>query len=412
MDGAFVTGGSGFIGGRLIERLVAEGVRVRALARSRALGRQGARARRRAGRRRPRRRRRARPRARAAARSSSTPPRTSRTGATRRTSTASTCSARGGSSARRGRPARGGSSTSGPRRRSWRASRSIAVDETEPLRPRSPALYSRTKALAEIEVLTAPPGIETVSSGRGSSGAAATRRCCPRWPRWCRAGKFAWAGGGTPPDRDDARRQHRRGADARRDARAATATRTSSPTARRSPFREIVTRLLETQGLDPGDRNDPGAGRPRGRASPARRAWRALPLPGAPAADPLRLVDHHARVHALDREGAPRARLRAGRLARGGARGAEPRVEREVARGDRVPRVPLGRRARATPRPAPRGAPGRRAAAAARRAARAGRRRGRARPASISGKPPTSVSTSGLPNASAVNSTPDWSISR
>ena len=31
---------------------------------------------------------------------------------------------------------------------------------------------------------------------------------------------------------------------------------------------------------------------------------------------------------------------------------------------------------------------------------------------SISGKPPTRVSSSGLPNASAVNSTPDWSISR
>ena len=31
---AFVTGGSGFIGGRLIERLVADGIRVRALARS------------------------------------------------------------------------------------------------------------------------------------------------------------------------------------------------------------------------------------------------------------------------------------------------------------------------------------------------------------------------------------------
>ena len=35
---AFVTGGSGFIGGRLIERLVAEGIRVRALARSDSSG--------------------------------------------------------------------------------------------------------------------------------------------------------------------------------------------------------------------------------------------------------------------------------------------------------------------------------------------------------------------------------------
>jgi nucleoside-diphosphate-sugar epimerase len=34
VDGAFVTGGSGFIGGRLITRLVKEGVHVKALARS------------------------------------------------------------------------------------------------------------------------------------------------------------------------------------------------------------------------------------------------------------------------------------------------------------------------------------------------------------------------------------------
>src|SRR5437588_625919 len=36
MAAVFVTGGSGFVGGRLIERLVAEGNSVRALARSRA----------------------------------------------------------------------------------------------------------------------------------------------------------------------------------------------------------------------------------------------------------------------------------------------------------------------------------------------------------------------------------------
>jgi nucleoside-diphosphate-sugar epimerase len=29
VDGAFVTGGSGFVGGRLVERLVADGVRAR-----------------------------------------------------------------------------------------------------------------------------------------------------------------------------------------------------------------------------------------------------------------------------------------------------------------------------------------------------------------------------------------------
>ena len=51
---AFVTGGSGFIGGRLIKRLVADGWRVRALARSDGAAEEGVRARRGAGARRPR----------------------------------------------------------------------------------------------------------------------------------------------------------------------------------------------------------------------------------------------------------------------------------------------------------------------------------------------------------------------
>ena len=54
MPTAFVTGGSGFIGGALIERLRAEGWEVRALARSSGRRAEGARARRRAGAGRPR----------------------------------------------------------------------------------------------------------------------------------------------------------------------------------------------------------------------------------------------------------------------------------------------------------------------------------------------------------------------
>ena len=116
MPTAFVTGGSGFVGGALIERLRAEGWDVRALARSeraaervRELGAEPVMgdlddrdaARRRGG----------------AARWPSTRPRRWRTGATRRTSSGSTCAARenvvaacrdGGRAAARARGHRGG----------------------------------------------------------------------------------------------------------------------------------------------------------------------------------------------------------------------------------------------------------------------------------------------------------------
>jgi nucleoside-diphosphate-sugar epimerase len=46
-------------------------------------------------------------------------------------------------------------------------------------------------------------------------------------------------------------------------------------------FREFVTRLLATQGVDPGDRNVP-APAARALAAVAEAAWRTLPLPGDP----------------------------------------------------------------------------------------------------------------------------------
>src|SRR3712207_8367164 len=72
----------------------------------------------------------------------------------------------------------------------------VAVDESYPLRPDSPAPYSRTKALAEIEVLTAAPGIEVVVVrprfvwGRGDT------TLLPVLVEQVRAGGFAWVGGG------------------------------------------------------------------------------------------------------------------------------------------------------------------------------------------------------------------------
>jgi nucleoside-diphosphate-sugar epimerase len=279
VDGAFVTGGSGFIGGRLIERLVSEGVTVKALARSdrsagkvRALG------------------------AEPVAGDLDDP-------------AALTAGMRGAELVFHA--AAHVEDWGDPRdfhrinvlgtRRVMRAARQagarrvvhvgteaalmegqplIGVDESEPLRPQSPALYSRTKALAEIEVMTAPPGIEGVSIrprfvwGRGDT------TLLPAMAEMVRQGKFAWAGGGTHLTEtthvDNTVEGLMLGAVKGRDRNAYFVT-DGSPTT----FRDIVTRLLETQGLDPGDKSIP-APVARGAAIVAETLWRTLRLPGSP----------------------------------------------------------------------------------------------------------------------------------
>ena len=88
----------------------------------------------------------------------------------------------------------------------------VNVDENAPLRPDSPALYSSTKAKAEQLVRAANgDGLETVVIrprfvwGRGDT------TLLPALIELVRSGRFRWIGGGRQPDRDDARRQHRRG---------------------------------------------------------------------------------------------------------------------------------------------------------------------------------------------------------
>ena len=279
MDGAFVTGGSGFIGGRLIERLVADGVRVQALARSsrsadkvRALGAEPV-------------------------------------SGDLDDADALVAGARGSEvlfhaaahvedwgdpkdfhriNVLGTRRVVGAARQAGVRRVVHVGTEAaimegqplIAVDETEPLRPHSPALYSRTKALAEIEVLTAPPGIETVSVrprfvwGRGDT------TLLPSMAAMVRDGRFAWVGGGRHLTEtthvDNTVEGLVLAATKGRDRNAYFVT-DGTPIA----FREMVTRLLATQGLDPGDRNVP-APVARALAVAGERAWRLLPLPGAP----------------------------------------------------------------------------------------------------------------------------------
>jgi nucleoside-diphosphate-sugar epimerase len=279
VDGAFVTGGSGFIGGRLIERLVADGVRVRALARSdrsaekvRAIGAE--------------------------------PVTGDLDDAGALVAGARGCEVVFHAAAHvedwgdpkvfhrinvlGTRRVVGAARQAGARRVVHVGTEAalmdgqplIAVDETEPLRPGSPALYSRTKALAEIEVLTAPPGIETVVVrprfvwGRGDT------TLLPQMVAMVEAGQFAWAGGGRHLTEtthvDNTVEGLVLAATKGRDRNVYFVT-DGVP----SEFREIVTRLLETQGVDPGDKNLP-APLVRGAAVAAEVAWRVLPLPGSP----------------------------------------------------------------------------------------------------------------------------------
>ena len=91
----------------------------------------------------------------------------------------------------------GASSTSAPRPRCSHGEPLVEVDERAPLRFDSPALYSATKARAEMAVLEANGnGLETVVVrprfvwGRGDT------TLLPAMTAMVRAGRFAWIGGG------------------------------------------------------------------------------------------------------------------------------------------------------------------------------------------------------------------------
>jgi nucleoside-diphosphate-sugar epimerase len=280
MTGVFVTGGSGFIGGRLIERLCAEGHLVRALARSSAAEESV--------------------RARGA---EPVPGDLAHVAAMR--AGADGCqlafhaAATLGDWGRREDFERGNVAgthnvlraceDAGVRRfvhvgteAALLAGRPLVeVDETAPLRPDSPALYSATKARAEQAVLAANSGrFETVVVrprfvwGRGDT------TLLPAILDMVRAGRFAWIGGG----------RHRTstthventveglvlGANRGRPGNAYFVT-DGEPVV----FREFVGRLLATQGVEAPTRNIPS---PVAAvlASAGETAWRLLPLPGRP----------------------------------------------------------------------------------------------------------------------------------
>jgi nucleoside-diphosphate-sugar epimerase len=277
---AYVTGGSGFIGGRLIKRLVDGGARVRALARSdasaatvEALGAQ-------------------------AARGDLEDPASIATGADgcevafhlaahlgdwgpweefERANVAGTQNALEGC-------ARAGVRRfihCGTEAALMAGEPLVSVDETAPLRPDSKAPYSATKARAEQAVRDANrDGFETVVLRPRFVWGAGDTTLLPEMIRMIEAGRFAWIGGGRNLTAITHVENVVEGlllaAERGRPGEAYFVT-DGDPVV----MREFITELLATQGVEPPDRNLPrwlgGAV-----AVGSETAWRLLPLPGSP----------------------------------------------------------------------------------------------------------------------------------
>ena len=280
---AFVTGGSGFIGGALVRRLVADGWTVRALARSDAS-------------------------ADAVREHGAEPVRgelddtASMAAGAAGCEVAFHCAAHLGDWGSRAdfergnvqgratpwpppaRPACGASSTSGTEAALLAGEPLIEVDERAPLRFDSPALYSSTKARAEEAVIEANRnGLETVVVrprfvwGRGDT------TLLPAMAEMVRAGRFAWIGGGrhrtSTTHVDNAVEGLMLGAERGAPGGVYFVT-DGEPVV----FRDFVTRLIETQGVTPTGPLDPGAGRQRAGGGGGDRLA-AAPAARPPAAD-------------------------------------------------------------------------------------------------------------------------------
>lgn len=157
----------------------------------------------------------------------------------------------------------------------------IDVDETAPLRPDSPALYSSTKARAEQAVLAANrDGFETVVVRPRFVWGAGDTTLLPVMVELVRSGRFAWIAGGrhrtSTTHVDNTVEGLVRGASAGLPGNAYFVT-DGEPVV----FREFVTELLQTQGIAAPTRSIPAAAA-SALASAGEAAWRLLPLPGRP----------------------------------------------------------------------------------------------------------------------------------
>lgn len=157
----------------------------------------------------------------------------------------------------------------------------VAVDESAPLRPDSRAPYSATKARAEQAVREANrDGFETVVLRPRFVWGKGDTTLLPEMAAAVESGRFAWLGGGRNLTATTHVENVVEGlllaAERGRPGEAYFVT-DGEPVV----FREFVTEMLATQGVMPPDRSLPAwTAAPLARIAEA--AWKLLPLPGAP----------------------------------------------------------------------------------------------------------------------------------
>jgi nucleoside-diphosphate-sugar epimerase len=157
----------------------------------------------------------------------------------------------------------------------------INADETAPLRPDSPALYSATKAEAERLVRAASrEGFETVVLRPRLVWGAGDTTLLPEMIAASEAGRFAWVGGGT-------HRTSTTHVDNTVEGLLLAAERGTPGEAyfvtdgEPVVFREFVSAMLRARGVEPPTRTVPTA-LAGAVARGGELAWRLLPLPGEP----------------------------------------------------------------------------------------------------------------------------------
>jgi nucleoside-diphosphate-sugar epimerase len=156
----------------------------------------------------------------------------------------------------------------------------VQVDETAPLRPDSKAVYCSTKAMAEQVVRDANGELETVVVrprlvwGRGDT------TILPSLVKTMRAGRFAWIGGGrhltSTTHVDNAVQGLLLGAEKGEPGGVYFVT-DGEPVA----FRDFITELVSTQDVDAPERAMP-AGVARAAAAAGEALWRMLRIKGQP----------------------------------------------------------------------------------------------------------------------------------
>lgn len=157
----------------------------------------------------------------------------------------------------------------------------VHVDETAPLRPDSRAPYPATKAKAEQAVRAASrEGFETVVLRPRFVWGKGDTTLLPEMVATVKAGRFAWVGGGTNVTETTHVDNVVEGLVlAARKGRAGEAYFVTD--GEPAVFREFVTAMLRTQDVEPPDRSLPAwTAAPMARICET--AWKLLPLPGEP----------------------------------------------------------------------------------------------------------------------------------